>query len=307
MLPILAFQQSPSLEAAYLAHAAPTRARVAARFALFRLVLLVFTAARALLAVGGCGREAPLLLGAASNVLPLWAAAVHPRSRYAWLARCGAMATEVLQATIGVINHRHMAPSHAGAQPAAALIYLPYGTTFLWMLCYSAFSTLPFDLLLMQQALVVSGAGAAARGEVVGRWPASTGSIAELSAALGDASAAGAARGADGAQLDAWANLCISYQLPVVLSGFTLSSWMAYRAERRSRLAWLTHMRQSGGRSDSSDSGTAAPQAETAAEAALRQAAEIELVEPLPNDVDFFIQLALPCMVCIGVVAHAIM
>lgn len=88
------------------------------------------------------------------------------------LARCGAMATEVLQATIGVINHRHMAPSHAGAQPAAALIYLPYGTTFLWMLCYSAFSTLPFDLLLMQQALVVSGAGAAARGEVVGRWPA---------------------------------------------------------------------------------------------------------------------------------------
>lgn len=46
MLPILAFQQSPSLEAAYLAHAAPTRARVAARFALFRLVLLVFTAAR---------------------------------------------------------------------------------------------------------------------------------------------------------------------------------------------------------------------------------------------------------------------
>lgn len=135
----------------------------------------------------------------------------------------------------------------------------------------------------------------------------STGSIAELSAALGDASAAGAARGADGAQLDAWANLCISYQLPVVLSGFTLSSWMAYRAERRFRLAWLTHMRQSGGRSDSSDSGTAAPQAETAAEAALRQAAEIELVEPLPNDVDFFIQLALPCMVCIGVVAHAIM
>jgi len=39
---------------------------------------------RALLAVGGFGREALLLLGAASNVLPLWAAAVHPRSRYAW-------------------------------------------------------------------------------------------------------------------------------------------------------------------------------------------------------------------------------
>lgn len=72
------------------------------------------------------------------------------------LAHWGTLATEVLQATIGVINHRHMAPSHVGGQPAAAVVYLFYGSTALWMHGYSAFSMLPFHLLLAQQSLVVS-------------------------------------------------------------------------------------------------------------------------------------------------------
>lgn len=77
----------------------------------------------------------------------------HPPNR---LAHWGTLATEVLQATIGVINHCYMAPSHVGGQPAAAVVYLFYGSTALWMHGYSAFSVLPFHLLLAQQSLVVS-------------------------------------------------------------------------------------------------------------------------------------------------------
>ena len=72
------------------------------------------------------------------------------------LARWGALGTEVVQATIGVINHRYMAPSHAGGHPAAALVYLLHGSTALWLHFYSAFSLLPFYMLLALQSLVVS-------------------------------------------------------------------------------------------------------------------------------------------------------
>ncbi|PRW56290.1 CHY zinc finger [Chlorella sorokiniana] len=263
MLPTLAFA-SRSLEAAYLTHAAPTRARVASRFAFFRLALLVFTAARALQAVPGCGREALLLLGAASNCLPLWAAVTSPKSRHAWLARWAALGTEVLQATIGVINHRHMAPSHAGGQPAAAMVYLPYGNTALWLHCYGAFSLLPFNLLLVQQVLVAMV------------LLAGSGSMCQESAGLRTGYAA--------------------------LHSLLQRAWQAVASRRLSFLSsWpAAALAQDAGRNAAEDGGGAAD------ESALRRAVALELVEPLPNDADYWLQLALPCMLCIGVVSHAV-
>ena len=67
MLPTLTFC-SAGLEAAYLSHAAPTRARTAARFACFRFVLLLFTAARRV-----AGRVA--IRAAAAGAVPPFAAA----------------------------------------------------------------------------------------------------------------------------------------------------------------------------------------------------------------------------------------
>ena len=51
---------------------------------------------------------------------------------------------------------------------------------------------------------------------------------------------------------------------------------------------------------------TAAPDASPAEEAALRRAVEFELIGPLPNDADYWIQLALPAMLCVGIVARAV-
>lgn len=62
-----------------------------------------------------------------------------------------AIATDVVQAAIGSLHHRHMAPSHASNSPAASLAYLAYGSTVLWLYCYSLFSFLPFRLQLLQQ------------------------------------------------------------------------------------------------------------------------------------------------------------
>lgn len=70
MLPTLTFY-SERLEAAYLSHAAPTRARTAARFACFRFVLLVFTAARRV-----SGRLS--IRAAAAGAVPPLAAARRP-------------------------------------------------------------------------------------------------------------------------------------------------------------------------------------------------------------------------------------
>jgi hypothetical protein len=112
----------------------------------------------------------------------------------------------------------------------------------------------------------------------------------------------------------------------VLLAGFALSTWMAYRAERSSRLAWLADLQdhsrrnsapEGGSGVDSNGSGSsssrsnssssrAAPGAD-ADESALRRAVAFELVEPLPNDADYWLQLALPCMLCIGIVACAIL
>ena len=136
-------------------------------------------------------------------------------------------------------------------------------------------------------------------------------------AARADQPSAVAASGAANAQADALARLCISYQLPILLLvGFGLSTWLAYRAERSSRVAWLTHLQQSGGSgaaSAAADDGSrgsgGSPRAGAnpdAADLALQRAAETELIGPLPNDADYWLQLALPCMLCIGAVAHTI-
>lgn len=321
-----------------------------------------------------------------------------------------------------------MAPSHTGGQPAAAVVYLPYGSTALWLLCYAAFSMLPFHMLLLQQSLVVSWRLNAWRHEVAGLMPtrhlcvAAKGSVGRacrpLLPLLGLASccrcatgsavptlpttcfqtqamvllagsrsmcqeSAGlrigyaalhtllqraqqaardwrlplipgwpalasafsfapgglvcpassaeepctaqasiaAACGADGTP-SSLVRLCIDYQVPVLLGSFALSTWLAYRAELRSRLAWLTHMRHStfsgtatvsggsasgSGSGDRSDSGSAQPPAAPdASAAALRRAVDFELIGPLPNDAVYWLQLALPCMLCIGIVVRAV-
>jgi hypothetical protein len=69
------------------------------------------------------------------------------------LGQWGAVLTDVLQAAIGCVNHRYMAPSQQGIHPAASLAYLLYGSTFMWLHCYTAFSFLPFPLELLKAAL----------------------------------------------------------------------------------------------------------------------------------------------------------
>lgn len=142
--------------------------------------------------------------------------------------------------------------------------------------------------------------------------------------------ATAAAGGAAAAQPDALARLCISYQLPVLLlAGFALSMWVAYRGERSSRLAWLSDLQQrarssSGGNGSeaatpagdvacsqggSVDAGAGVEGAAQAAETLaveMQREVEFELIGPLPSDADLWLQLALPCMLCIGMVARVL-
>jgi hypothetical protein len=69
------------------------------------------------------------------------------------LGQWGAVLTDVLQTAIGCVNHRYMAPSQQGIHPAASLAYLLYGSTAMWLHCYTAFSFLPFPLELLKAAL----------------------------------------------------------------------------------------------------------------------------------------------------------
>ena len=284
-----------------------------------------------------------------------------------------------------------MAPSHAGVQPVHALVYLLYGSTALWMLAYSSFSTLPFRMLLVQQALVVSCAGrrAGARGcsptNLAGRrcsastasvpsahapspwqamvllvgsgsmceesegmragyaalhallqraqraversgllpasWPAVVSALAPSMPWCPASEAANASRLGAGAaapsaataaaQPDAGVQLCVNYQLAaVLLGGFVLSTWLAYRSERRSRVAWLRGLLQLGsdnGAGARGGGGGGGPDAAAAAAAAWRREVELELVEPLPDSTDFLLQLALPCLLCIAMVARCIL
>lgn len=68
--------------------------------------------------------------------------------------RYASVLTDVVQAAIGCANHHRTAPSHHGIGPMAAVAYLPFGSTALWMYCYTAFSFLPFHLELLKAGLV---------------------------------------------------------------------------------------------------------------------------------------------------------
>jgi hypothetical protein len=177
----------------------------------------------------------------------------------------------MLQAGIGCLNHRHIAPSRPGMCPVASLTYLVYGSTTLWLHCYTAFSFLPFPLELLKAALCCMVLLASSPHLCATSWglragyatlhagvtrAAQCGSRALMDAVsptLGAAAMAATAGISDtrgesaslpltvgASQQEVDSAVCLQYQTPVLLLfGFVASTWAVHRAERCLRTKFL--------------------------------------------------------------------
>jgi hypothetical protein len=239
----------------------------------------------------------------------------------------------VLQAAIGCMNHRYMAPSRPGIHPAASLAYLPFGSTAMWLHCYTALSFLPFPLELLKAALccmvlVASSphlcgtswglragyatlhAGLArpvrhgARQMLAALRPAldAAAAVARACGATCEKLAAAAAAGAS--QHDTDTAVCLQYQTPVLLLlGFVGATWVVHRAERRLRTDFLRSCCERGEKEQRAAPPQGPGRQQPLQRAALQAAAAQELAAPLPSDLEFLICFALPGIFCILLVA----
>lgn len=84
---------------------------------------------------------------------------------------------------------------------------------------------------------------------------------------------------------------CLVWEPTVlILAGFLLATWAAFRAERRLRASWLCRVACG----------------ELAAPPALKAEAAIELRLPPPSDLDYLLELAAPAVACLTMVARGI-
>jgi hypothetical protein len=236
-----------------------------------------------------------------------------PRRAWQWLA----VLTDVLQAAIGCYNHQHTAPSHEGITSVASLVYLPFGSAALWVVCYSSFSHLPFWLELVKAAAVsvvllafnarlcrdspglrraYSTLHAGLRGVVrscqasspwaalppIGeaQWSGAEGALGELAQRPG-------MMDCDRTQL------CSQYQMLVVLLAAVAAMWAVFRTERHLRLAFLRRYAQL------SEGQLAQLAAYDAGEAALAEAAAEAWAEEAEggsatSDLEFLLGFAAP-------------
>jgi hypothetical protein len=228
-------------------------------------------------------------------------AALLVRGCRAW--QWAALLTDVAQAAIGCYNHVHMAPSGEGISPLASLVYLSYGSTALWMLCYTSFSHLPFWMELVKAATISvvllafndricrdSPGLRRAYGvihqlvRVVLRHRPLAGALWPAAAHTQLAQQAGGS-GSGGAPHATW--ICTQYQMHVVLLAFVATTWAVHRTERRLRLQMLyrctqqSTTAQSSSRHELAGAATASLEEEAASGSAV-------------SDMDFFLGFGIP-------------
>lgn len=202
-----------------------------------------------------------------------------------------------------------MAPAHDGMGHLASLVYLPFGSTALWLPCYAAFSALPFHLELVKAGLVTtvllacSPAMCAGSAGLLGGYAALHAALRCVWRRLGPAAArilsppsvlaAGAAcvqvaaaeQRASAATTPASARLCVQYQTVLVLAVFLATTWWVHRTQRRMRARFLWR--------------TAAGTDGTGPGAHLAAAAVAEMVGPQPDSALDFLCLGVPAALCV--------
>ncbi|KAI3433532.1 hypothetical protein D9Q98_003342 [Chlorella vulgaris] len=290
------------LETCFEHELAETRAGAVSGFAIFRAGTLIFVTAKAVIEGQSWTITLLFAVGLMCSLLPYLSVRCRDRKHFrAW--QWAALLTDVAQAAIGCYNHVHMAPSGEGISPLASLVYLSYGSTALWMLCYTSFSHLPFWMELVKAA-TISVVLLAFNDRICRDSPGlrrAYGVIHQLvrvvlrhrplARALWPAAAhtqlaqqAGGS-GSGGAPHATW--ICTQYQMHVVLLAFVATTWAVHRTERRLRLQMLyrctqqSTTAQSSSRHELAGAATAALEEEAASGSAV-------------SDMDFFLGFGIP-------------
>ncbi len=230
-----------------------------------------------------------------------------------------AILCDVMQAAIGCANHSRMAPASPGIRPLAALAYLPFGSTVLWLPCYAIFSSLPFQLELLKIGLVAtvllacsptvcagsagllagyaaldaalrsawrhlgpSGAGIASLPSVLAAAATCAPLAPEHRSMGGSTDAAPASCTASPQEL---VTLCVQYQTALLLAAFMATAWTVHSTQRHMRLRFLVRTAAAGGQHGPTTR--------------LSAAASTELIGPQPDSGFDFLCLGVPAALCV--------